>query len=150
MLDASVLSIRGLRGTDADFVLALSKQAFGEFSREPARSTLWMAEHFVSLLAERRGERQGFVVVRVERGALAELAAIAVVAHERGRGVGRALLAAATRRARAAGARGLVLHTAEANLAALELFTRAGFRVTRRLPRFYVGVFDACEMVKEW
>ena len=150
MLDASLLSIRGLRGTDADFVFALSQQAFGEFSREPSRSTLWMAEHFLTLVAERQGERQGFVVVRLERDALSELAAIAVVERERGRGVGRALLAAATRRARAAGARGSSLHTAEANLAALELFTRAGFGIERRLPRFYVGVFDAWEMVKEF
>ena len=73
MLDTQALSIRGLRGTDADFVLALSQQAFGEFSREPGKSTLWMAEHFVTLLAERRAENLGFVVVRVERDALSEL-----------------------------------------------------------------------------
>lgn len=150
MLAGSTLLIRGLRGADAGFVLELSEQAFAEFSRDPARSTLWMAEHFVTLLAERQGKPQGFVVVRVERDALAELTAIAVVERERGRGVGRALLQAAERRARAQGARGMTLHTADANLAALELFTRAGFRVKRRLPRFYVGVYDACELVKEW
>jgi ribosomal protein S18 acetylase RimI-like enzyme len=79
-----------------------------------------------------------------------ELVAIAVVERERGRGVGSALLKAAEIRARAGGTPGITLHTAEANVAALELFTKRGFRVRRRLRRYYVGVFDACELVKKW
>jgi ribosomal protein S18 acetylase RimI-like enzyme len=109
-----------------------------------------MAEHFVTLVAEREGVQLGFVVVRIERDRLAELVAIAVVERERGRGVGSALLKAAEIRARAGGTPGITLHTAEANVAALELFTKRGFRVRRRLRRYYVGVFDACELVKKW
>ena len=112
--------------------------------------TLWLAEHFVSLVAEREGAPVGFVVVRIERDKLAELVAIAVVENERGHGVGRALLKAAEIRARAGGGTGVVLHTAEANLAAFELFVKNGFRVRRRIRRYYVGVFGACEMVKSW
>lgn len=147
---STAISVRGLRGEDADFVLELSRSAFSEFSRDPARPTLWMAEHFTGLVALRGERRVGFAVVRVERSRTAELAAIAVVESERGRGVGRALLDVAERRARVGGANGLALHTAEANLAALELFTKAGFRIRRRLPRYYRGVYEAVEMIKEW
>ena len=147
---ATAVRILALRASDRSFVLALSNAAFSEFSPEPARSTLWLAEHFVSLVAEREGAPVGFVVVRIERDKLAELVAIAVVENERGHGVGRALLKAAEIRARAGGGTGVVLHTAEANLAAFELFVKNGFRVRRRIRRYYVGVFDACEMVKSW
>jgi ribosomal protein S18 acetylase RimI-like enzyme len=142
--------IRALNGSDTEFVSSLANAAFSEFSPEPARSTLWMAEHFVTLVAERAGAQLGFVVVRIEGDRLAELVAIAVLERERGRGVGSALLKAAEVRARGGGASGLSLHTAEANVAALELFTKRGFRVRKRLRRYYVGVFDACELVKKW
>lgn len=144
------MRIRALRASDKAFVLSLSNAAFSEFSPDPARSTLWLAEHFVTLVAERDGAQVGFVVVRIERGKLAELVAIAVVESERGHGVGRALLKAGEIRARAGGASGVVLHTADANLAAFELFIKSGFRIRRRLKRYYVGVFDACEMLKTW
>lgn len=147
---ARALSVRRLRGDDAEFVLELSRSAFSEFSRDPARPTLWMAEHFTGLLAARGERRVGFAVVRVQRSRPAELVAIAVIEAERGRGVGRALLQAAEQRARVAGSSGLMLHTAQANLAAFELFLKAGFRVCRHLPRYYLGVYDACEMLKTW
>lgn len=98
-----------------------------------------------------RSERAiGFVVLRAERGELAEVQAIAVVEEERGRGFGRALLEAAERAARVAGASGMLLHTADANLAAFELFMKSGFRITRRILRYYRNVYDACEMQKDW
>jgi len=92
-------------------------------------------------------------LVTVEWGAgedLAYLSAIAVVDQERGRGVGRKLLDQAEREARRSGARGLRLHTANSNVAALELFLKRGFRIHCRWPRFYLGKYDACELVKTW
>lgn len=147
---ATAVRIRALRGQDRDFVLALSRAAFSEFSPDPSRATLWMAEHFVCLVAERVDTQVGFVVVRIEQQRLAELVAIAVAERERGRGVGGALLAAAEVRARAGKSLGIVLHTATANVAALDLFLKRGYHIRRRLRRYYVGVFDACEMLKRW
>jgi ribosomal-protein-alanine N-acetyltransferase len=147
---ATAVRIRALRAADTQFVSSLANAAFSEFSPEPARSTLWMAEHFVTLVAERGKLQLGFVVVRIERDRLAELVAIAVLETERGRGVGSALLRAAEIRARAGGATGVALHTADANVAALELFLKRGFRIRRRLRRYYVRVFDACELIKKW
>ncbi len=144
------VSVRSLRSADAEFVQALSEQAFSEFSRQAGHRTLWMAEHFPCLVAERAGERVGFAVLRLASPDLAELTAIAVLESARGRGVGRALLLAVEDRARQEGAAGILLHTADANVAALELFLKRGYRIRRRLKRHYRGVFNACELVKRF
>jgi ribosomal-protein-alanine N-acetyltransferase len=138
---------RTLGPSDHEFVRELSRTAFAEFARAPVATTLTMVQRHRAFLAERGGVPIGFAVLRVDGSA--ELVAIAVVEHERGRGVGRALLRLAEAAARRAGAPALSLHTADANLAALELFHKSGFRLERRLPRYYVGVFDACELRKE-
>jgi ribosomal protein S18 acetylase RimI-like enzyme len=62
--------------------------------------------------------------------------------------VGRALLVHVERSLVRAGVEQIRLHTAESNLSALELFLKCGFRVQRRMPRFYRGVYDACILVK--
>lgn len=143
----ALLRLRRLRPDDQEFVRRLSLDAFAEFAREPVESTLGMARRFDAYVAERGDQRVGFAILKLG-GKVAELAAIAVVERERGRGVGRSLLKAAEAAARRAGASSLVLHTADANLAAFELFTKQGYRLERRLPRYYVGVFDACELIK--
>ena len=139
--------IRRLLPSDDAFVRTLSEQAFGEFSSHPGGSTLAMAHRYGGFVAERDGRAVGFAVLRVERTG-AELAAIAVLEEERGRGIGRALLNASESAARRGGAPLLTLRTAEANLAAFELFYKRGYRIERRLPRYYAGVFDACELSK--
>ncbi len=140
------LKIRVLEGADAAFVKELGELAFGEFSRDAGRSTLWMAEHHPTWIAVRGDERIGFAILRAPTRGFAELLAIGVAERERGRGVGRALLERAESAARVRGAPGITLHTADANVAAIELFTKRGFRVVRHLSRYYRDVYDACEM----
>jgi ribosomal protein S18 acetylase RimI-like enzyme len=135
--------VRRLGASDEAFVAELSRHAFAEFSRDPAATTLAMAGRHGGLLAERAGVPIGFAIVELRSGSASELLAIAVVEHERGRGVGRLLLDAVERAARRTGSTAITLHTAEANLAALELFDKRGYELERRLPRHYVGVFDA-------
>ena len=89
----------------------------------------------------------GFAVV--VHGPTARLDAIAVTAEHRGTGVGRQLLAGAERVAKRNGAARMTLATAETNLAALDLFLRSGYRITRRLPRYYSRGQDALEMSKK-
>ncbi len=89
----------------------------------------------------------GFAVISA-RGGRATLDAIAVVPRMRGKGVGAALLEAAETEATRAGAPSLVLVTADSNLAALDLFLRAGYRITRRLERFYARGQNAVKMEK--
>jgi ribosomal-protein-alanine N-acetyltransferase len=147
-LRVAALRLRRLTPGDHDFVRELSRDAFAEFARDPVATTLAMALRFEAFIAERDHSPIGFAVLRLGQGGSAELAAIAVLEHERGRGVGRSLLRAVEIAARGAGASSLSLHTAEANLAAFELFYKQGYRLERRLPRYYVGVYDACELRK--
>jgi len=148
MRSSPIVRLRRLRAGDSQFVQELSATAFAEFSREPVGATMAMVRRYRAFVAERDEAPVGFAVVRLINPTTAELVAIAVVEHERGRGVGRALLGLAERAARRSGARTLLLHTADANVAAFELFHKNGFSLARRLPRYYLGVFDACELQK--
>jgi ribosomal protein S18 acetylase RimI-like enzyme len=130
------LELRGRRPSDDAFIVELSHAAFSEYSpdaRRRALSSLAGAGTLIATLAERP---VGFAVVR-RAGRVCHLDAIAVVETERGRGFGHALLSGAEQHARAQGARTLELVTAEANLAALELFLKSGYRIQRTLSRFY-------------
>ena len=142
--------LRQREPADDTFIAKLAERAFDEYSLHPAGSTLRMARSGVTWLACRNDERLGFAVVRPgAAGAThAELCAIAVDEHARGLGVGTALLAKVERVLSLAGFSEITMHTAQANLSALALFLKLGFRVERRLPRFYRGVFDACALRK--
>jgi ribosomal protein S18 acetylase RimI-like enzyme len=91
----------------------------------------------------------GFAMLTVHGGARASLDAIAVDAAHRGRGVGKALLAGAESAARRRRALELRLVTAEANVAALDLFLRSGFEIVERLERYYPRGQNAVVMRKE-
>ena len=139
-----------MRGDDATFIDALAQGAFAEYARAPGPGTLWMAEHQRTFIATVKGRSAGFAIVDLGRRPHPELSAIAVVSEQRGRGVGSALLLAAERTVQRRGLRCLVAHTADANLAALDLLLRHGYQIRRRLPRYYVEMYDACEVVKRW
>jgi ribosomal protein S18 acetylase RimI-like enzyme/catechol 2,3-dioxygenase-like lactoylglutathione lyase family enzyme len=83
------------------------------------------------VLVARAGERLVGHVQLVEGadGHTAEVKNIAVAAAHRGRGVGRALLAAALDRARAQGRSTVTVATATADVGALRFYQRAGFRM---------------------
>ncbi len=139
-----------MRGDDAGFIKALAQWTFEEYSNDPGPGTLWMAEHYRTFIATVEERRVGFVVIDVVRQPRAELTAIAVAPGERGRGVGASLLAIAETATRNVGRSSLVAHTADANLAALDLLIKRGYRIVRRLPRYYLGMYNACELVKHW
>jgi ribosomal protein S18 acetylase RimI-like enzyme len=107
-------------------------------------------------VARDRGDGRvlGFLAGRVRQGAL-HVEGLAVDAAARRRGVGRALVRACARFARASAERSfrtVVLHVSVANRAAVALYDSEGFVIRRRLPDFYPGgAFDgqrdAYEMV---
>jgi len=101
-----------------------------------------------TLVAARSGEPLGFVVVERRGEGRASLQAIAVEAGERGRGIGTRLVNAAIHLARSSGARELDLWTAQANVEALAVFLKVGFRIEERQPRFYARGQDACRLVR--
>lgn len=153
--------VRRALDSDLNFIARLGEAAFGEFGYADGAARVWMAEHFCTWVAVRSQPKfgssthqppptlLGFVVLGPALGERAEISAIAVAAGERGRGVGRLLLDVAEQSARQRGARATVAHTADANLAALQLFLSRGYRIRRRLPGYY-GVYAACELLALW
>jgi ribosomal protein S18 acetylase RimI-like enzyme len=145
---SSVVSLRPRRAADDAFISRLAEGVFTEYAPHAAGNTLSMARAGITWLAFRDDAPVGFVVARARAPGRAELAAIAVDEAARGLGIGNALLARLERELLQVGFAELTLHTAEANVSALELFLKRGFRVVQHLPRHYRGVFDACALRK--
>lgn len=140
-----------LRSPGDDAALAaLAAEAFGEYSDSAGAHTLGMARRpaSVTLVATAADELVGIALVVPTSESLARLDAIAVSVGLRGTGLGRRLLASAEGEARRIGAARINLATADANVAALDLFLRSGYRIARRLPRYYARGQDAVEMEK--
>lgn len=174
MLATESVSIRPYNRSDDDFIAALSRDAFDEFSPHAVLHMLGVVRRCTTLVAQRditpprdlgggeatdagplagapRRRRVGFAAFGGEgegEGVLM-LNAIAVVHRERGRGIGHQLMLAFERFGRVRGARRLELCTADCNLAALDLFYRQGFRLLRRRERFYDRGQDACILTKD-
>jgi ribosomal protein S18 acetylase RimI-like enzyme len=148
VLDRTI-SVRRKAAEDEPFIERLSLQAFGDFHKNAGPHTLKLTHHpeSVTRLAVRGAQRLGFVVLELMRDA-AWIQAIAVVASERGRGVGARLMAEAVRLARESGAARVRLTTAQANVEALELFLKCGFGIERRVPRYYARGQDACILAR--
>jgi ribosomal protein S18 acetylase RimI-like enzyme len=164
MLATEPLAIRPYVTGDDDFIAALAREAFDEFTPHAVSHTLLMVRRCTTLVAVqevvRRGARAdageaprrvrvGFVAIADEGSGTLVLNAIAVMQGERGRGIGERLMLAFEQLARGRGARRLELCTADCNLAALDLFFRRGFRLLRRRERFYERGQAACVLVKD-
>jgi ribosomal-protein-alanine N-acetyltransferase len=92
--------------------------------------TVWIAR------AAQGGPVVGFVGARARQGAL-EIPGLAVDPACRRSGIGRALVRAVVRSARARGLERVELHVSTGNHGALALYASEGFRKDRRLAGFY-------------
>lgn len=144
------IAMRLANPSDARFVRELAARAFGEYDPHAAATTgrLMLQRGAHTVLAERAERPIGFAILQPETGNVLALNAIAVLETERGRGVGRRLMQAAEHYARDRAFRILSLTTAQANLAALDLFLRLGFEITERHERYYAGGQPACRLAK--
>ncbi len=84
----------------------------------------------------------GFALARVAADE-AEILTLAVIPATRRQGLGRALLSAAMARARAAGARRMVLEVSAGNIPARALYAASGFAAAGRRQRYYEDGSDA-------
>jgi ribosomal protein S18 acetylase RimI-like enzyme len=145
----NAILVREWTSDDDVFVARLAEEAFSEYARRPA-SYLLRVTHQANTrawVALDAGVPVGLVVVELAEGAAAVLA-VAVATRARARGIGGQLMQVAERHAFAGGARRLTLFTADANLAALDLFLRRGFRIISRKAGFYARGQDACQLEK--
>jgi ribosomal-protein-alanine N-acetyltransferase len=148
LIDRAIAIRRRGPGDDA-FIERLAREAFGVFDPAAGAHILRLAGRASkeTLVAERGRERVGFLVL-ARQGETASIEAIAVLCSERGHGVGTRLMQAAEQAARRAGCRRLSLTTAQANVEALELFLKRGFRIERRVPHYYTAGQDACVLTR--
>jgi ribosomal protein S18 acetylase RimI-like enzyme len=142
--------IRRLAPADVPWACLLARRAFSDFSprAESAAHGMFAESAATTLIAARGGEPLGFAVVERRGDGRASLQAIAVEGAERGRGIGTRLVNAAIHLAQSMGARELDLWTAQANVEALAVFLKVGFRIEARKPRFYARGQDACRLVR--
>jgi predicted N-acetyltransferase YhbS len=145
----SALAIRDARPADAPAIEAVTLAAYGQYAAELPPSywqayranilgTLADVTPAAQLVAERDGRLLGAVLLyptgafpRDGAGAIVKWPEVRLLAVEpvaRGQGVGDALMQACIRRARAAGAEALTLHTTPMMAAAVRLYRRLGFR----------------------
>ena len=132
------LRLRDAREADLGSLVAIEAQFPGDRISPALFRRLLGDRRAIVRVAEAGGRPVGFHVVR-RRGfdRRGWLYSIAVDAPERGRGIGRRLLADAGLAARRDGRRGLVLEVRQDNPAAIALYERAGFRRVKALRRYY-------------
>ncbi len=130
--------IRPLRSDKAEDCARLHAAGFAHpwSAEEVARLVADPATLAVAALDAANGRLRGFALARVAADE-AEILTVAVDAAWRRKGVGRALLADALRRAANAGARAMFLEVDEGNAAALALYHRLGFIKVGERPGYY-------------
>lgn len=145
----SDVAIRRATPADAAFIRELAQLAFAEYDPNAAHAaTAMMLEAGArTLLAERAGTPLGFVILHAQSSTALAINAIAVSPGERGKRIGQRLMQAAEHHARSHGFTRITLTTAQANLAALDLFLRSGFNITHRTTRYF-GNQPACKLEK--
>lgn len=139
------LSIRSARADDLDELVALENRCFStdRLSRRSFRHMLTKA-NATTLVHERDGRLTGYALVLFSRGtALSRLYSIAVDAEERGRGVGRGLLAAAEEAALARGCVSMRSEVRRDNTVSHSLFQSAGYQQFAELEDYYEDDMDA-------
>jgi ribosomal protein S18 acetylase RimI-like enzyme len=145
----SEVAIRRATPRDAPFIHELSRLAFAEYDPNAARATanMMLESGAQTLVAERKGTPLGFVILHPQSSTQLAINAIAVSASERGKRIGQRLMQAAEHHAHLHGFTRITLSTAQANLAALDLFLRSGFSITTRNTRYW-GNQPACQLEK--
>jgi ribosomal protein S18 acetylase RimI-like enzyme len=146
----AVTSIRSATPSDARLIRELSQVSFGEYDPHAARTTakMMLEPAARTLVADRGGKVLGFVILRRQPDAALAVNAIAVAPMARGTGVGKRLMQAAEHCAKSHGIDRITLCTAQANVAALDLFLRRGFTITGRTAVYYWRGQPACTLEK--
>jgi len=144
------LVIRPAVGTDLDAIYALECASFAtdRLSRRGLRRFI-KARHRPLLAARSSGRLVGYILISLPaRSVSARVYSLAVEAAHGGRGVGRELLHAAERYARAHGRTRLRLEARYDNDAAIALYEKLGYRNFGRYPGYYADGAEALRFEK--
>lgn len=92
----------------------------------------------------------GFTIGRLSRPGEGHVVTIDIRPEYRRKAVASALMERAHARLQAAGATYVRLETSVENQPAINFYRKLGYRMKRRLPRYYLDRIDAWEMVKQF
>jgi len=129
-------SLSEARPQDAGPIAALHGLSFRRGWSETEVEQLLVDRQVLAHQAISGGELAGFILSRMAAGE-AEILSVAVAESWRGRGLGRRLVDLHLRRLAGLGVRAVFLEVEEGNLAALQLYDRAGFRAVGQRPGYY-------------
>ena len=144
------LTIRPATFNDLEAIVALETAAFAtdRLSRRTLRRLLSQPRRPV-LVARFGTQFAGYVVVVISRsGRSARIYSVAVAAAQRRRGVGRELMSAAERYARAHACHALRLEARYDNVWALALYRKLGYEEIDRYPGYYADGAEALRFEK--
>lgn len=155
--DASPIEIRPAFSSDLEILIAIDYQCFPAgiaYSREELAALLSSAA-VVTLVAQYGHQIAGFACLswkRVRQSAPSqlqgELITIDVLPQWRRKGIGRKLYQALEMEFRGRGGVSIALHVAVDNEAAIGFYRDLQYRVTGRVPRYYLESVDAWRMKK--
>jgi [ribosomal protein S18]-alanine N-acetyltransferase len=150
-MTADRFRIRRATLADLDALVALEHKAFttDHLSRRQYRRALLSKSAAVLAAVDRSGLLGKTIVFFRANTSVARLYSIAVTERARGTGLGKALLAAAERMARAHGARRLRLEVDQENVAAIAMYERRGYRRFAESLAYYEDGSDAWRYEKE-
>lgn len=132
----SEILIRPLTHADLPAIMAIEREAFSTPWRKSTFSGLLLRSDSDLIGATRLGRLVGYAICWTV-GDQAELGNIAVVATERGRGIGARLMKAALEKARDRGACEVFLEVRVSNSSARALYERFGFQNVGRRRHYY-------------
>lgn len=118
------------------------------YSRRGLKIYIDLEGAFTLVAEDPTGAIMGFILARKERRPWGHIITIDVLPEYRKQSVGSRLLAAAEARLWAAGVSTIYLETAIDNTTAIRFYEKFGYRITRRIPRYYQGKLDAYLMCK--
>ncbi|MCC5995301.1 MAG: GNAT family N-acetyltransferase [Oceanicaulis sp.] len=142
------LDVRPCGPDSAALLAALHARCFEDHWNETEMAGLLASPGVTALMIEAGGAPAGLALVRVVLDE-AELLTLGVLPGQRGRGCGLALLGAAERHARGAGAGRLFLEVSHVNAPAAGLYEGAGYRQVGQRARYYPDGADARVLARD-
>ncbi len=148
------ISFRAATEEDREFVRQLSAGVFSVFGDYDEVMTRWFLQPRVStVIGSMNGSSAGFAILQLaEKGkwhsSTGELLALAVIPEYHRQGIGGALLEYVEKMASQVGLNKIRLHTAVDNMAARNLFEKAGYRRVGSEKSYYPKGQSAVMMVK--
>jgi len=100
------------------------------------------------MVAEEEGKIAGFVLAGLKPRGCGHIITLDIHPNFRCRGIGKTLLTKAEERLNSLGAKKVVLEVDVRNMPAISLYRKVGYKVVKRLNRYYLSRYDAYLMEK--